>query len=182
MSSKRDAAVKGLSSKILGMKFMQRQHEANIRSQLEEQRQKELKESQWTLQVSGLDTVKKPVKITQDTSYMAFSDVAVGRKSFGTFNKEVEKLASEQIKTGKLNTAIENERRATISDEEMAIRLASQQQSSLDIPVSAGQKRKKPQDTDESPASAASTPEPKRAQVDLSGPGKATRFQFLKPK
>eukprot|EP00026_Physarum_polycephalum_P012287 Phypoly_transcript_12581.p1 GENE.Phypoly_transcript_12581~~Phypoly_transcript_12581.p1 ORF type:complete len:366 (+),score=130.52 Phypoly_transcript_12581:58-1098(+) len=71
------------------MKFMQRKREAELRAKLQEEQAKELKESHWV--VGGSDELE-----TVGTSGLSevFTKVtsSTGRKSFGKFNREIEKL------------------------------------------------------------------------------------------
>jgi len=67
------------------MKFMQRGHEAEIREEAKKEREKIVKESQWTVS----DSLANSVVFVEETSMVKDQ---LGRKSFAKFNQDIERL------------------------------------------------------------------------------------------
>ena len=119
-----------LSSKIQGMRFMNRAKEAKIRQDLETQKRILSAESLWVIE----DVAKfKKVHVQPESSYMDFMDDLnpMARQSFQDFNKDIQNLASIR----------DSEKQ--VSDNEMAERLKKRKGSPNDSSVKDNTKSKK---------------------------------------
>ncbi|KAJ1932495.1 hypothetical protein EC988_009438, partial [Linderina pennispora] len=90
----------------------------------EKTRQKrQISESHWRATYKALPAkaVSKP-KVIYDSSYlnMPGSAVGVGRRSFKSFNKKIEKQAEDEVAQKKERRIEETERRNTVDDSAMA--------------------------------------------------------------
>ncbi|KAJ3037034.1 M-phase phosphoprotein 6 [Rhizophlyctis rosea] len=122
-SNQREIRVKNLSNNVLGMKFMSRTHEASRREELEKEKQKKLSEAQWVLDSIDRTELKSATQFEQDTSFTSFlPTTSYGRKSYQSFNKEIDKIASEMEKAERVARQVDNEERETVSDREMTER------------------------------------------------------------
>lgn len=140
--------VKALSTNVLNMKFMQRAEEAQIRSNLEQERARVQSESEWSLDPSVLEKTTKGSSsssgdgssktkkknnsntsskiVAMESSYLPFmtlSSALTGRQSFQSFNKPIENIVSQQIATQKLSIAEKREMEDAVSDVEMVKRM-----------------------------------------------------------
>ncbi|KAJ3056229.1 hypothetical protein HK097_007712 [Rhizophlyctis rosea] len=97
-ANQRDVRVKNLSNNVLGMKFMSRTQEATKREQLEEEQKKKQAEAHWNL------------------------DFIDREELTNSFNKEIEKVASEMDKADRAARARQNEDRESVSAKEMTNR------------------------------------------------------------
>lgn len=101
---------KKLSSKLSGMKFMQRKDETNTRKKLEAERERSMRESQWVATGLGTETC-----IIQDDN-RGIPKFSTGRRSFGSFNPKMEKLVKDITE----EVLGEAEKGEDISDQQMA--------------------------------------------------------------
>eukprot|EP01090_Pellita_catalonica_P003635 TRINITY_DN13288_c0_g1_i1.p1 TRINITY_DN13288_c0_g1~~TRINITY_DN13288_c0_g1_i1.p1 ORF type:complete len:153 (-),score=26.83 TRINITY_DN13288_c0_g1_i1:377-835(-) len=89
------------SAHLLGMKFMQRKKEEELLKQKELEAQRRLSDAHWILDEnihkSASNIVKSEIRIVD-------SPVVYGRRSYGGFNKEIEKITSGTKKTKKPKT------------------------------------------------------------------------------
>eukprot|EP00455_Lapot_gusevi_P001188 TRINITY_DN10492_c0_g2_i1.p1 TRINITY_DN10492_c0_g2~~TRINITY_DN10492_c0_g2_i1.p1 ORF type:complete len:176 (+),score=28.97 TRINITY_DN10492_c0_g2_i1:66-593(+) len=110
---------KELSDRVKGMKFMKRKEETKLRERLEEERRKEIEAAQWTVPTSG--GLGKSLVIIDD-SPVASSSFKIGRRSFGNFNPNIEKITGEAksaVKNAQLTQQAEED---SVSEEDMALR------------------------------------------------------------
>ncbi|KAI8817728.1 uncharacterized protein EV422DRAFT_570492 [Fimicolochytrium jonesii] len=164
--------VKALSTSVLALKFMHRAEEAKVRQKLEEEQKQAAKEAQWVLEGFGFDE-RDSVQFDYDNSHVPFMESSFGRKSFGSFNKEIEKLDEEATKSARLKRAQEVEGRESVSAQEMVDRFQT-------IGASKSSKRKRPASAQSE--SGDTPPTGKRAATTTTnaareGPGTATRFR-----
>ncbi|KND00398.1 uncharacterized protein SPPG_04721 [Spizellomyces punctatus DAOM BR117] len=117
MSAKKQ--VTQLSNSVLSLKFMHRADEAKVRQKLEEEQRRAQQEAQWVVGDFDRDELES-VQFEYDNSYVSFMPNTFGRRSFGNFNKEVEKLSEEATQTARLALAHENETRDSVSDMDLA--------------------------------------------------------------
>ncbi|KAJ3329662.1 hypothetical protein HDU76_007443 [Blyttiomyces sp. JEL0837] len=183
---------------------MQRSNEAALRSKLYEEQQKAAEESQWVLDFGEDDIPTSSIQIEEDQSYMSFSEEPlIGRQSYQSYNKEIEKLAKEQESQARIQKASEVDMRESVSDKEMASRFTSinkQKPSSGNQKGQKGQvKRKRDEEGNnevlvkkEKVASASTTTPSKTTAASTSAASASTaavienyskpnRFKFLKP-
>ncbi|KAF9310918.1 hypothetical protein BG003_007953 [Podila horticola] len=118
---------KALSSKIMTMKFMQRQQEQETRQQLEKEQIRVVTEAHWVLDNAGVDLPKPKFQVEYEPSFLQM-DAAdrsnVGRVSFQKFNENVEKSASASAGKQQLDRELKREKAGEIDDDEMAEELA----------------------------------------------------------
>ncbi|KAI8827966.1 hypothetical protein BJ741DRAFT_627963 [Chytriomyces cf. hyalinus JEL632] len=181
----RDVHVKQLSGKVMNMKFMQRSHQAEVRAKLEEQQAKTVSEAQWVLDGDGVDreAVVAPVRFEVDGSYLSFTEAPiVGRKSFKSFNAEIEALAETQESEQRSQRSTLIEGRESISEAEMVSRFKKlknpNDQAETTNSTAAGKKstgKKRKQDKNEAEA------EVDEGALVGSENGTAQRFKFIKP-
>ncbi|KAG0334595.1 hypothetical protein BG000_008202 [Podila horticola] len=118
---------KALSSKIMTMKFMQRQQEQETRQQLEKEQIRVVTEAHWVLDNAGVDLPKPKFQVEYEPSFLQM-DAAdrsnVGRVSFQKFNENVEKSASASAGKQQLDRELKREKASEIDDDEMAEELA----------------------------------------------------------
>ncbi|KAH9273483.1 hypothetical protein BASA83_004149 [Batrachochytrium salamandrivorans] len=108
----RPAHVKELSGKIKDMKFMNRANEARIRENLKNEQHIQDSKSAWVLSTVDTSGFTSGIQHEQESSYLLFMDApSMARKSFNSFNKDLEKLSGEFEKEERLKRAEENERR-----------------------------------------------------------------------
>ncbi|KAI7865734.1 hypothetical protein BDF14DRAFT_1822948 [Spinellus fusiger] len=101
----KDKEVKGKqpSSRLLGMKFMQRSMEKEMQEELEKERKRIISEAEWSLDYDTTDSLKPSVRIDYQPSFLAFSTVSsLGRASFKEFNKEMESSIEDGVKAERL--------------------------------------------------------------------------------
>ena len=104
-----------LSDNLRKMKFMQRKNERDLREKLARERETKMKESHWVLaSVEGLGGGLR-VEIDERSE-----DVGLGRRSFGGFNPDIERLTAGKV----LVMSEEKEKEEQISAKEMAARYA----------------------------------------------------------
>ncbi|KAF9429909.1 M-phase phosphoprotein 6 [Podila epigama] len=118
---------KGLSSKILTMKFMQRQQEQETRQKLEKEQIRVVTEAHWVLDNATIDLPKPKFQVEYEPSFLQMDAVersSVGRVSFQKFNQVVEKSAAETAGKQQLDRELKRERQEEVGDEEMAKELA----------------------------------------------------------
>lgn len=84
---------KSLSGNILKMKFMQRGHEAELREEAKRERERLVKESQWTLNDDRPST--KSLVFVEQTTLVKDQ---LGRRSFSRFNLDIERLQEAEKK------------------------------------------------------------------------------------
>ncbi|KAJ3396522.1 hypothetical protein HDU80_009921 [Chytriomyces hyalinus] len=175
-----------LSGKVMNMKFMQRSHQAEVRAKLEEQHAKTVSEAQWVLDGDGVDreAVVAPVRFEVDGSYLSFTEAPiVGRKSFKSFNAEIEALAETQESEQRSLTSTLIEGRESISEAEMVSRFKklknpNDQAETTNSTAAAGKMstgKKRKQDKNDAEA------EVDEGALVGSENGTAQRFKFIKP-
>ncbi|KAI9255921.1 hypothetical protein EDC94DRAFT_617180 [Helicostylum pulchrum] len=107
------------SSRLLGMKFMQRSMEKEMQEKLEKERKRVISEAEWVLDIKELNIEKPKILIECQPSFLHFSqDTTSGRKSFNSFNKEVESKVVDIEKEQRLAREEEVENANKISDKE----------------------------------------------------------------
>ncbi|KAJ3088907.1 M-phase phosphoprotein 6 [Physocladia obscura] len=189
---------------------MQRSHQAEVRAKLEQDQQKTWSEAHWVIDDEFLVQTNNSngggrgksgnnVVFEIESSFMAISDVSVvGRKSFKSFNKEIEALAKDQTYQQQLSKSQAVDKRETISESEMA-RLYQEIKADVDNSTSgsgssgkAGKKRGRSGGSGEVVGDDAEGESNKnkeevsdansdREEVDGGGQGTSQRFKFLKP-
>ncbi|CAO3672981.1 unnamed protein product [Umbelopsis vinacea] len=158
-------STKKPSSKLLGMKFMQRSVESDRREELEEVQRKELSTSEWRLEYKGEKLQKPKIRVQYEPSFLGFTDTTtLGRKSYQKFNEELERKEEDDTAEQRLARETEKEEANAISDKDMGSRYSK----SLPRTISNDQKRKQ---TDASAGSAT-----KRGKSNAGG------SKFLRPK
>jgi M-phase phosphoprotein-6 len=116
MSAQSDVP-KQLSSRLKDMKFMKRKEESNLRTKLEQERARDEESMRWTV------TSAAGASVVVDDEDDAPSMVRVpGRRSFGGFNQNVEKIVSDSKLTVEQLAARAAAEQDSINDEEMASR------------------------------------------------------------
>ncbi|TPX73190.1 hypothetical protein CcCBS67573_g05548 [Chytriomyces confervae] len=167
--------------------FMQRSHQAEVRAKLEEQHAKTVSEAQWVLDGDGVDreAVVAPVRFEVDGSYLSFTEAPiVGRKSFKSFNAEIEALAETQESEQRSLRSTLIEGRESISEAEMVSRFKKlknpndQAETTNSTAAAAGKKstgKKRKQDKNDAEA------EVDEGKLVGSENGTAQRFKFIKP-
>ncbi|CAO3672656.1 unnamed protein product [Rhizopus stolonifer] len=73
-------AVRKSSSRLLGMKFMQKSLEKEVQEQLEKERKRVISEAEWVLDAKDTEIEKPKIHIEYEPSYLVFTpDSTVGR-------------------------------------------------------------------------------------------------------
>ncbi|KAF1796757.1 hypothetical protein V8B55DRAFT_1547406 [Mucor lusitanicus] len=110
---------KKASSRLLGMKFMQRSMEKEMQEQLEKERKRVISEAEWVLDTKDTTVQKPKIQIEVQPSFLPFTqDTAAGRRSFKSFNKLVEANADQEEKSQRLAREEKAEEASKISDRE----------------------------------------------------------------
>ncbi|CEG69744.1 hypothetical protein RMATCC62417_05765 [Rhizopus microsporus] len=134
------------SSRLLGMKFMQRSLEKEVQEQLERERKKVISEAEWVLDTKDIEIQKPKIQIEYQPSYLAFTaDATVGRKSFKSFNKQIEKNDEERKAAERENREREQEEAQEASEKAFISDMASIRS------VKKKSKKRKAKDTDDQP-------------------------------
>ncbi|KAI9489988.1 hypothetical protein BDB00DRAFT_875826 [Zychaea mexicana] len=96
MADNTKATGKQPSSRLLGMKFMQRSLEKEKQEELERERKRIITESEWVLEYESDEVQKPKIRVDYQPSYLAFTEpVSQGRQSFKEFNKKTEAIEEE---------------------------------------------------------------------------------------
>ncbi|KAG9326054.1 hypothetical protein KVV02_000765 [Mortierella alpina] len=114
---------KALSSKLLTMKFMQREQEQETRQKLEREQVRVVTEAHWVLDQKALDLPKPKFQVEYEPSFLqmdAIERTSVGRVSFQKFNTEIETTASKSASDQQLDRELKRERANEIGDDELA--------------------------------------------------------------
>ncbi|KAJ1342973.1 hypothetical protein BSLG_002480 [Batrachochytrium salamandrivorans] len=99
---------------------MNRANEARIRENLKNEQHIQDSKSAWVLSTVDTSGFTSGIQHEQESSYLLFMDApSMARKSFNSFNKDLEKLSGEFEKEERLKRAEENERREQITDKDM---------------------------------------------------------------
>ncbi|KAI8886286.1 hypothetical protein K501DRAFT_214277 [Backusella circina FSU 941] len=107
------------SSRLLGMKFMQRSVEKEMQEQLEKERKRVISEAEWVLDTKEIEIEKPKIQIEVQPSFLAFTQTtAAGRTSFNNFNKKIEALGETEEKEQRLKREEEVERTKQVADKE----------------------------------------------------------------
>lgn len=118
-----------LSTKLQSMKFMQR---SATRAKVEEEKrleQKLISESHWTATYDDSLSnrqVKPKQTVVYESSYLKMpetsseSGVAVGRRSFNSFNKDIEQLGEESVQRQKDELVRLREEKMSVDEDTMA--------------------------------------------------------------
>ncbi|KAI8802086.1 hypothetical protein BJ742DRAFT_834543 [Cladochytrium replicatum] len=114
--AEKDKQGKTLSSGVMKMKFMSRMQESDVRKKIEEERQKIVSESEWVVDLDGLEFDLRPPKYEEQQSFLPFMENVVGRTSFKSFNQKIEKL-NNKVGDGE---DIADAMPASVTDAEMA--------------------------------------------------------------
>ncbi|ORX90676.1 hypothetical protein K493DRAFT_304701 [Basidiobolus meristosporus CBS 931.73] len=126
MSNARELHKKELSSKLLNMKFMQRQQERELRDRLEEAEQKALAQSHWKVEYQDSSIEKPKLQVEYEPSYLSFNMTGlVGRKSYQSFNEDIEKVAVDSEKKQRQARELAVEKSTNMDDAELAQRMTS---------------------------------------------------------
>ncbi|KAI9476548.1 MAG: hypothetical protein EXX96DRAFT_577530 [Benjaminiella poitrasii] len=108
------------SSRLLGMKFMQRSMEKEAQEKLEKERKRVISEAEWVLDTNKTEVQKPKIQIEYQSSYLPFTmDTITGRQSFKNFNKHIESITSNEEKSQRLAREEEVEKSNRISDKEL---------------------------------------------------------------
>ncbi|GAA5812090.1 hypothetical protein MFLAVUS_005540 [Mucor flavus] len=107
------------SSRLLGMKFMQRSMEKEMQEKLEKERKRVISEAEWVLDTKETNVEKPKIQIEYQPSFLPFAqDTTSGRRSFNSFNKEIESKVVDVEKEQRLAREEEVENANKISDKE----------------------------------------------------------------
>ncbi|KAG2202926.1 hypothetical protein INT47_008958 [Mucor saturninus] len=110
---------KKASSRLLGMKFMQRSMEKEMQEQLEKERKRVISEAEWVLDTKEIKAEKPKIQIEYQPSFLPFAvDTTAGRRSFNSFNKSVEAKVDEDAKSQRLAREEKIENANKLSDKE----------------------------------------------------------------
>ncbi|KAG2192040.1 hypothetical protein INT46_011643 [Mucor plumbeus] len=110
---------KKASSRLLGMKFMQRSMEKEQQEQLEKERKRVISEAEWILDTKDTTMQKPKIQIEVQPSFLPFTqDTFAGRRSFKSFNKSVEANADQEEKLQRLAREEKAEEATRLSDKE----------------------------------------------------------------
>ncbi|KAI8369723.1 hypothetical protein BD560DRAFT_397645 [Blakeslea trispora] len=108
------------SNRLLGMKFMQRSLEKEKQEELEKERKRVISEAEWVLDNRQTEAEKPKIQIEYQPSYLPFTQATIaGRRSFKSFNKEVEAIAEDQITQQRLEREQQAENDHQLSDKAM---------------------------------------------------------------
>ncbi|KAI9344430.1 hypothetical protein BD770DRAFT_397515 [Pilaira anomala] len=114
------------SSRLLGMKFMQRSMEKEMQDQLEKERKRVISEAEWVLDTKETNVEKPKIQIEYQPSFLPFTqETSSGRRSFNSFNKEIESKIVDDEKTQRLAREEEVENANKISDKEFGKQMQS---------------------------------------------------------
>ncbi|KAL6054639.1 TPX2 domain-containing protein [Balamuthia mandrillaris] len=86
-----------LSSHILGMKFMQRKKEAELREERRAEEEQKIKDAHWVLD----EAIADGLTVIVDERRNVGSKIKTGRRSFGNFNPTIERLLSGKSEEAK---------------------------------------------------------------------------------
>ncbi|CAO3656621.1 unnamed protein product [Mucor hiemalis] len=107
------------SSRLLGMKFMQRSLEKEMQEQLEKERKRVISEAEWVLDTKEIQADKPKIQVEYQPSFLSFTqDTTAGRKSFQSFNKLVEAQVDDEAKSQRLAREEEAEKANRVTDKE----------------------------------------------------------------
>jgi hypothetical protein len=121
MSSSGDPSKKAsLSSTVMAMKFMKRKSDADAEAHEQAEKRRKLLDSQWTSEGTQVTSSNNGLVCTRDDSDL-FSALP-GRRSFGGFNRPVEKYYEQIMDEKRFEKAAEKVNRNSVSDEEMLAR------------------------------------------------------------
>ncbi|KAI7882120.1 uncharacterized protein EV154DRAFT_523139 [Mucor mucedo] len=110
---------KKASSRLLGMKFMQRSMEKEMQEQLEKERKRVISEAEWVLDTKEIKAEKPKIQIEYQPSFLPFAvDTTAGRRSFNSFNKSVEAKVDDDAKSQRLAREEKIENANKLSDKE----------------------------------------------------------------
>ncbi|KAI7901327.1 uncharacterized protein BX663DRAFT_514118 [Cokeromyces recurvatus] len=109
------------SSRLLGMKFMQRSMEKEAQEQLEKERKRVVSEAEWVLDTKQTEAQKPKIQIQYQPSYLPFTmDTISGRQSFKSFNKQIEAITAEEEKKQRLEREETVEKQNQTTDKEFS--------------------------------------------------------------
>lgn len=123
MTAKKPSSDAHLSKNVLQMKFMQRSVLRIEKDQNEEEKQKDIDEEHWVLDLPEYQ--KKESQYLADQSYLFCEQLMFGRQSFQGFNPEIEKLMKAHIDDQVTKKTEETEQQNSVSDKDMATRYSS---------------------------------------------------------
>ncbi|KAI8144773.1 hypothetical protein BJV82DRAFT_58810 [Fennellomyces sp. T-0311] len=107
------------SSRLLGMKFMQRSLEKEQQEELEKERKRIITESEWVLEYETDEVQKSNIQVDYQPSYLAFTQPASsGRQSFKEFNKVTEEAEAEAARRKEDEKQEARDRRAELDEQE----------------------------------------------------------------
>ncbi|CAO3629018.1 unnamed protein product [Cunninghamella blakesleeana] len=107
------------SSRLLGMKFMQRSLEKEQQEQLEKERKRIISEAEWKIDYEESEVQKQNIHVQYQPSFLSFTPVSQsGRQSYQKFNKKVEKSNNDEQNNNNDDTN-DSESTQQKSDEEL---------------------------------------------------------------
>ncbi|KAI8638313.1 hypothetical protein BD408DRAFT_446893 [Parasitella parasitica] len=110
---------KKASSRLLGMKFMQRSMEKEMQEQIERERKRVISEAEWVLDTKDTTIQKPKIQIQVEPSFLPFTqDTTAGRRSFKSFNKSIEASADQNEKLQRLAREEKAEGNSSLNDAE----------------------------------------------------------------
>ncbi|OZJ04749.1 hypothetical protein BZG36_01794 [Bifiguratus adelaidae] len=125
MASTMEAHKKALSNKTLGMKFMQRAQELELRQKLEQEREKQISEAHWVVEYET-DQPPPQYHVEYEDSFLNLAvKAAPGRRSFQNFNTDIERTESDLAKEARIAREDAAEQHHQLSEREMTDRLNS---------------------------------------------------------
>jgi hypothetical protein len=119
------AAPASLSNSVLSMKFMKRKVEAEMQRKVETEKKIKLLDPQWSL---AADSMEFDMPSSTNSSFVHenendFFSIYSGRRSFRSFNNQVEKYCAELADDQRFERAVSS--KESLTDEEMAQRYAN---------------------------------------------------------
>ncbi|KAK6184630.1 hypothetical protein SNE40_007065 [Patella caerulea] len=121
MSEKRQTA--NLSKNLLQMKFMQRSVLRIEEEKNAEERQRDIDDEHWVLDVPDLQQKEQKYRI--EPSFVICENLNYGRMSFKGCNLEIEKIMAANNAEKEYEAARESERETEVNDQEMAKRYST---------------------------------------------------------
>lgn len=119
------AAPASLSNSVLSMKFMKRKIEAEIQRKVETEKKMKLLDPQWSLATDSteINMPSSPKNSFVHENENDFFGIYSGRRSFRSFNNQVEKYCAELADGQRFERAVSSNE--SLTDEEMAQRYAN---------------------------------------------------------
>ncbi|KAL1931117.1 hypothetical protein VTP01DRAFT_10254 [Rhizomucor pusillus] len=135
MAAATESKGKTPSSRLLGMKFMQRSLEKERQEEMERERKRIISEAEWIIEYETEENHKPKIDIEYQPSYLVFNELnTLGRRSFKDFNKKISALEEQRAQEEEDEEQEERDRMAAEDEEgllhSMAKKFAKKKRSS----------------------------------------------------